>query len=112
MCAAEDLIAHRENGHSHAAAVLCADGQVFLGVNFYHFSGGPCAETVAFGRMLTDTDSPPTTVVAVARSGRGVVTPCGVCRQIMHDRWPGIGIIMTRDGGLSKVTLSELFPYP
>ncbi|WP_432832906.1 cytidine deaminase family protein [Dactylosporangium sp. CA-092794] len=110
--AATDLIRRRGTAHSHAAAVLCADGQMYLGVNLYHFSGGPCAEVVALGRMLTDTEWPPIVVVAVGRDGRGVVTPCGVCRQILYDRWPDIALVISRGGDLVRVALTELLPEP
>jgi cytidine deaminase len=110
--AATELLARRDDGHSHAAALLCSDGQVFMGVNLYHFSGGPCAEMVALGRMLTDTSSRPRTIVAVARDGSGVVSPCGVCRQIMHDRWPDVKVILARDNSLYLTDLGELLPRP
>ena len=111
VAAATDLLQRRGTIHSHAAAVLTADGQTFLGVNIDHFSGGPCAEVVALGRMLTDTDSLPVTIVAVGRVDRGVVSPCGVCRQILHDWWPDVGVILDRAGTLVRVGLAELLPY-
>lgn len=110
VAAAADLIRRRGAVHSHAAAVLTADGQMFLGVNLYHFSGGPCAEVVALGRMLTDTDSLPVSIVAVGRVERGVVSPCGVCRQILHDRWPDVDVILDRAGTLIRVGIAELLP--
>jgi len=107
-----DLILRRAEAHSHAAGVLTDEGSVFLGVNLPHFSGGPCAEVVAFGRMLTDTASRPVSIVAVARPPRSVVSPCGVCRQIMYDRWRDIGVILERDGELVRVRLPTLLPEP
>jgi cytidine deaminase len=107
-----DLIRCRGDAHSHAAGVLTDDGSVFLGVNLPHYSGGPCAEVVAFGRMLTDTANHPVCIVAVARPPRSVVSPCGGCRQIMYDRWRDIGVILERAGALVRVPLLDLLPEP
>lgn len=107
-----ELARRRAEAHSHAAGVLTDDGSMFLGVNLFHFSGGPCAELVAFGRMLTDTVSRPVSVVAVARPPRSVVSPCGICRQVMYDRWSNISVILDRRGQLVHVGLDELLPEP
>ncbi|KGO69593.1 Glycoside hydrolase, family 28 [Penicillium italicum] len=37
------------NTHSVASAALSSDGQIFTGVNVFHFTGGPCAELVVLG---------------------------------------------------------------
>jgi cytidine deaminase len=95
-----------------AAAVLTADGRHHTGINIFHFSGGPCAEIVALGRAATDTESSPVTLVAVGNGTRGIVTPCGRCRQMLHDIWPEIQIIIARANRTIKVALSELLPEP
>lgn len=40
--------------HTTGAAVLDANGTMHAGVNFYHFTGGPCAELVALGAARAD----------------------------------------------------------
>jgi cytidine deaminase len=56
-----DAHADADGVHTVGAAVRDAEGQVHVGVNLYHFTGGPCAELVALGsarasgaRELTD----------------------------------------------------------
>ena len=52
------------------------------------------------------------TCVAVANDNRGVISPCGRCRQMMLDYYPGIRVIV-RDlaGELVTVGMEELLPY-
>lgn len=102
---------------SVSAAALSSTGRVFTGVNIFHFTGGPCAETIALGNAAaagitaTNTDEKLVLIVAVASRGRGVVSPCGRCRQLLLDYHPGIRVIV-RDGEECKVVgLEELLPY-
>ena len=41
-------IERRITDHTVGCAALCSDGRIFTGINVFHFSGGPCAENVAF----------------------------------------------------------------
>ena len=112
--------------HTVAAAALCSDGRIFTGINLHHFTGGPCAEPVAFanaaaggvasgsspgfgnpgggGEMLTH-------VVAVVNNGGGVISPCGRCRQQMMDYHPDIKVIVKDGDNLRTVTVMELLPF-
>lgn len=111
--------------HSVAAAALSADGRVFTGVNVFHFTGGPCAEIVALGNAAAHGAADQLThIVAVGNEGRGVIPPCGRCRQMLLDLCPGIRVIVRggegRDGsgegegegmgGLRVVLNCELLP--
>jgi len=59
----------------------------------------------------TDSDEKLVLMVAVASRGRGVVSPCGRCRQLLLDYHPGIRVIV-RDGEERRVVgLQELLPY-
>ncbi|WP_338747872.1 hypothetical protein [Janibacter alittae] len=40
--------------HTMGAAVQAADGQMFAGVNLFHFTGGPCAELDVPGHHVGD----------------------------------------------------------
>lgn len=53
----------REN-HTVGAAVRCADGSIFCGVNVYAIHGA-CAEQVALGTAITEGQRDFTTIVAV-----------------------------------------------
>ena len=52
-----------------------------------------------------------THIVAVFDKGRGVVNPCGKCRQILLDSHGGIRVIMNDEGNLKSVPVRELVPY-
>ncbi|WP_207309262.1 hypothetical protein [Rhodococcoides fascians] len=51
--------------HTMGAAVRVADGRTFAGVNLYHFTCGPCAETVALASARAAGATEPTHIVAV-----------------------------------------------
>ena len=55
--------------HTMGAAVPAADGTMHVGVNFYHFTGGPCAELVALAAARAAGAVDPQVVVAVGNQG-------------------------------------------
>jgi cytidine deaminase len=130
--AAERLIARRARGDDHtvAAAVRDRDGRIVTGVNVYHFTGGPCAELVTIGAAAAVGAHDLVAVVAVGDGGRGVIPPCGRCRQVLLDYFPGITVVVpsapdpaapdpaprsagTRRSGpaLRSVPVRDLLPY-
>ena len=74
--------------HTMGAAVRGVDGQMYGGINLYHFTGGPCAELVALGHARASGARELTTIVAVGNCGRGPVGPCGRDRQVLFDYHP------------------------
>ena len=52
-----------------------------------------------------------THVVAVANDQRGVINPCGRCRQIMFDQYPDLKVIIRDGEGLRTETVDELLPF-
>lgn len=96
--------------YSVASAALAEDGRIFTGVNVYHFTGGPCAELVVLGTAAAAGPPKLTHIVAVANEGRGVINPCGRCRQVLVDLHPDIKVIL-KDGEVIKVVdLKDLLP--
>ncbi|KAL2857378.1 cytidine deaminase-like protein [Aspergillus pseudoustus] len=96
--------------YSVSSAALAADGRVFTGVNVYHFTGGPCAELVVLGVAAAAGASNLTHIVAVGNAGRGILSPCGRCRQILIDLQPGIHVIVGQNGSERSVPIAELLP--
>lgn len=96
--------------HTMGAAVRAADGQVFVGVNLYHFTGGPCAELVALGAARAGGATKIGTIVAVGNHGRGPVGPCGRDRQVLFDHHPGVRVILPTRDGLRSVIIEDLLP--
>ena len=88
----------------------------------FHFSGGPCAENIAVANATASgvgsSQSPGigdgaklTTIVAVANEGRGVISPCGRCRQLLFDYYPDIQVIIKDGEELRIATIPELLPF-
>ncbi|MEV5766675.1 cytidine deaminase [Micromonospora sp. NPDC052213] len=100
----------RSENHTVAAAARTTDGRVFTGVNVYHFTGGPCAEVVAVGAAATQGVTELETIVAVGDRGRGVIAPCGRCRQVLRDYFPTIRVIVGPMDALRVVPVAELLP--
>jgi cytidine deaminase len=96
--------------HTMGAAVLAADGEMYGGINLYHFTGGPCAELVALGHARASGARELLTIVAVGNLGRGPVGPCGRDRQVLLDYHPGIRVILPTDHGVRSVRIKDLMP--
>lgn len=96
-----------DNNHTVAAAVLTKSGKIITSMNFYHFTGGPDAEVAALVRVVSEGEEP-VKLVAIGHNGRGVLSPCGRCRQTIFDYYPEMQIIMTNDG--KEKSISDLLP--
>ncbi|SKC49984.1 ASCH domain-containing protein [Krasilnikoviella flava] len=97
--------------HTVAAAVMDVDGRVHTGVNVHHFTGGPCAELVALGVAAAAGGIPVAGIVAVGDGGRGVLAPCGRCRQVLIDQHPDAHVVVPDGADLVAVPARELLPY-
>lgn len=100
----------RGDNHTVAAAARAADGRVVTAVNAYHFTGGPCAELVVIGAAAAQGAYDLTAIVAVGDRERGVVPPCGRCRQVLLDYFPGIEVIVGTGPDLRAVPIRDLLP--
>lgn len=110
--AAADVAATRCWGDNHtmAAAARNQDGRIVTAVNAYHFTGGPCAELVLIGTAAAQGAYDLDTIVAVGDRDRGVVPPCGRCRQVLLDYFPALKVIVGTGDGLRTVTITDLLP--
>ena len=112
---ARDAIRRNYDGvhenHTVGAAVRCADGSIFCGVNVYAIHGA-CAEQVALGTAITEGQRDFTTIVAVrGENGEEIIPPCGNCRQTLSDYAPECAVIIDADGTLVKILARELLPF-
>jgi len=96
--------------YTMGAAVRAADGEMYGGINLYHFTGGPCAELVALGHARASGARELTTIVAVGNEGRGPVGPCGRDRQVLFDYHPDIRVILPTPDGIRSVRIKDLLP--
>jgi cytidine deaminase len=99
VVAALELLRERaEPGrHEVAAALRTKAGAVHLGLHVESSIGRAsiCAEGVAIGVAAAAGDTEIDTIVAVLDTGDGwrVVTPCGLCRELISDYAPGATVI-------------------
>ncbi|WP_432083361.1 cytidine deaminase [Streptomyces sp. WAC 04229] len=100
----------RGDNHTMAAAARARDGRIVTAVNAYHFTGGPCAELVVIGAAAAQGAHELDTIVAVGDRERGVVPPCGRCRQVLLDYFPALRVIVGRGDRLRAVPVAELLP--
>lgn len=98
--------------HSVAAAAITSSGQIFKGVNVFHFTGGPCAELVVLGNAAANNAIIELThIVAVGNEGRGVLNPCGRCRQVLLDLCPRVKVICRGEREEDVVEVGQLLPH-
>ncbi|WP_297743111.1 hypothetical protein [uncultured Tessaracoccus sp.] len=97
--------------HTVAAAAMDLRGTIYAGVNNYHFNGGPCAELVVLGMAASAHAGRLATIVAVGDGGRGVVSPCGRCRQVLLDQHPDIRVLVPDGDAIRSVSVRHLLPY-
>lgn len=100
----------RGDNHTMAAAARARDGRIVTAVNAYHFTGGPCAELVLIGTAAAQGAYDLDVIVAVGDRGRGVVPPCGRCRQVLLDYFPGIEVIVGTGDRVRAVPVTDLLP--
>jgi cytidine deaminase len=121
IAAATDAIKnrYRNNWQEVGAAMRTRDGRVVTGVNLdaYVGRGAVCAEAVAIGRALTESgDKGIETIVAVRHpkpgepGGIAVVSPCGACRELIHDYDAKARVIVPNGTAPTVTSIGELLP--
>lgn len=110
--AANELVARLGDDPTHTVAAAAMDtlGRIHTGVNVFHFTGGPCAELVVLGAAATAGAGPLMTIGAVGNDGRGVIAPCGRCRQVLLDLHPDCFVIVPTGDGLECTPIRDLLP--
>lgn len=93
--------------HVVGAAIRTGEGHIVTAVHLEAFVGrmAVCAEAVALGKAISDGHRGFVKIVAVCHPDR-VVSPCGMCRELLLDYCPEIEVILP--GGIC--TMKELLP--
>lgn len=94
------------------AALLCEEGQVFVGCNVENLSFGLtiCAERVAIGQAIASGLRSFRHLVIVADTDEPI-SPCGACRQVLAEFAPHLQITaVTKQGASLTWTLEQLLP--
>ena len=111
---------YRNEWQEVGAALRTRDGRIITGVNIDAYLGrmAVCAEAVAIGRAITEAgDQGIETIVAVRHPKPdepdqtiAVVSPCGSCREIIHDYDPKARVIVPNGKEPAVATIAELLP--
>lgn len=122
IAAASDAISkrYRNEWQEVGAAMRTRDGRVITGVNIDAYLGrmAVCAEAIAIGRSITEAgDNGIDTIVAVRHprphevdQNIKVVSPCGSCRELIHDYDPKARVIVPNGPEPSVVSIGDLLP--
>ena len=113
LAAAREVL--RENyvkdRHEVGSAVRAASGEISAGVHLESPGVDVCAEWVALGKAVSAGQRDFVCVAAVGR--RGVMSPCGVCRELLLRYAPNADVIVPDEQGRPvKVAIGELLPIP
>jgi len=113
IAAAQAIVRERAQPSMHfiGAALRTRSGRVCSAVNLGTNVGraGVCAEAVALGMAAAAGDTDVECIVAVSASG-GVVSPCGICREMLSDYAPQARVIVPGDAGPEAVPIGSLLP--
>ena len=111
---------YRNDWQEVGAALRTRDGRIITGVNIDAYLGrmAVCAEAVAIGRAITEAgDKGIDTIVAVRHPKPdevdrtiAVVSPCGSCREIIHDYDAQARVIVPNGDEQGVATIAELLP--
>ncbi|HET7838955.1 MAG TPA: cytidine deaminase [Rectinemataceae bacterium] len=96
------------------AALLCADGEVFTGVNVENRSFGltVCAERSALSAAVSAGKRDFLGIVVATPDADYPVSPCGACRQVLSEFLPSSAPVVFGCAADRRVvtTMGELFP--
>jgi cytidine deaminase len=104
--------------HAVGSALRTRSGRIHVGVNLecYVTRISVCAEAVAIGHAVVQGEGEEIeTVVAVRQASPDdpaprVVSPCGMCREMISDYAPSARIIVPDGGGAEAVPVTSLLP--
>lgn len=95
------------------AALLSASGRIYRGCNIENAAYSPtiCAERTAVVKAVSEGERQFKALAVVAETEE-VITPCGVCRQVLAEFFDDQVVILLANAGgqVRKTNLSELLP--
>jgi cytidine deaminase len=119
--AATDLIKSRyvENRHHIAAAVRGQSGAIYTGIHLDTYVGraSVCAEAVALGQAMSAGETAIDSIVSVRHPRPReqhrepqLVSPCGICREMLNDFAPGAAVLLDGAEGIHRRPVEALLP--
>lgn len=110
---------YEEDKHHVGAALKTRSGKIVAAVHMEAYVGRitVCAEAVAIGKAISEGEKEFDTIVAVKHPYSDeinrtlkVVSPCGMCRELISDYAEECFVILEVDGEIVKTKISELLP--
>jgi len=117
MREAEDARRQSYSPYSHfavGAALLTRDGRIITGTNIENASYGlaVCAERVALWKAVSE-GTREFVAIAIAAEPGSAASPCGACRQVLHEFAPGLWVTWRdTNGRIVGRKLDELLASP
>ena len=100
--------------HHVGAALRTKTGKIFTAVHLEANVGrvAVCAEAIALGKAISEGESAFETIVAARSTGEeiAVVSPCGMCRELISDYGADTRVIFAERGELQKCVALDLLP--
>lgn len=121
IAAAKEIITRRYEWERHhvGAALRTKTGEIFTAVHVEANMGRitVCAEAMVIGKAISEGYKEFDTIVAVRHPDPDsdereikVVSPCGMCRELIVDYGVDCKVIVPKDGELVKYEITELLP--
>jgi cytidine deaminase len=111
---------YRDDWQEVGAALRTKDGRIVTGVNIDAYLGrmAVCAEAVAIGRLITEVGNTEIDTIVAVRHPKpeeknrtvAVVSPCGSCRELIHDYAPQARVIVPNGKTPTAVSIGRLLP--
>jgi cytidine deaminase len=110
---------YKENRHHIGAALRAASGRIYTAVHLDTYVGraSVCAEAIAVGQALSMGESNIQAIVSVrhprpreANREIQIVSPCGICREMLADFAPDCVVLAPRPDGVARVKPVDLLP--
>lgn len=111
---------YRYGKHHIGAALRTKSGKIFTAVHLEANIGrvAVCAEAVVIGKAISEGENEFDTIVAVRHPNPNeqnqeirVVSPCGICRELISDYGPDTKVIFSDNKEVKKCVVSDLLPY-
>lgn len=111
---------YKHSRHQIGAAIRTKSGKIITAINIeaYLRKMDICAEAIAIGKALLEDEDEFEAIVAVRHPHPHeelkeikIVSPCGMCRELIYDYGPDIKVIIQNKDKLEKYCIGDLLPY-
>lgn len=121
ICEAKKIIEnlYEIDKHHIGCAIRTKTGKIITAVHIEAYIGRItiCAEAIGLGKAISEGEKEFDAIVAVRHPHEDevnkeitVVTPCGMCRELISDYCPDINVIIPYKENIVKCKISELLP--